>query len=172
MKQTDIAWAAGFFDGEGCIQLQGKCATLAIAQKDGEPLARFQKIFGMGKISYRDIITPKGKKSYVHTYTVSGLSAVLVLSLMLSYLTVKQSKAIKAINLRPKLERKRHLRDATKLSQGIETERLAEIYMLHNKGQTFSTIGKMLGISRQRVHQLYRVAFVQHNLNNQFELAV
>lgn len=56
----DIAWAAGFFDGEGCIRnthWTNKVnrntrygLQITITQKHREPLDRFQRIFGCGKV--------------------------------------------------------------------------------------------------------------------------
>jgi len=52
ISETDIAWAAGFFDGEGSIAIQRPTARfarsyhLSIEQKDWEPIERFLHIFG------------------------------------------------------------------------------------------------------------------------------
>lgn len=54
-KQNLIAWAAGFFDGEGYVGIKQNDAThkymdACIAQKDRRLLERFQTIIGRGTI--------------------------------------------------------------------------------------------------------------------------
>ncbi len=53
MKQTDIAWAAGFTDGEGYIGFHSnRSFCLIIGQKDRSPLDRFIEIFKIWKICF------------------------------------------------------------------------------------------------------------------------
>ncbi|KKN48386.1 hypothetical protein LCGC14_0653330 [marine sediment metagenome] len=77
--QLEIAWAAGFYDGEGsvsCGSNNGNPQTriqLGIGQKnDGDKIAavleRFKKAVGVGKI-YRK--TRKGKEINQHQYLIS-----------------------------------------------------------------------------------------------------
>ncbi len=55
-KQTEIAWAAGFFDGEGTtavIKAKGRVhfrLSLSITQFDPDSLHRFQKAVGAGRV--------------------------------------------------------------------------------------------------------------------------
>ena len=53
-KETDFAWAAGFFDGEGHVRYGSNkkptSSSIQIAQKTTECLLRLQKIFGVGTI--------------------------------------------------------------------------------------------------------------------------
>lgn len=50
MQKCDLAWAAGFFDGEGYIGVRRNCGyeyvSLQITQKDPRPLKRWTRIFG------------------------------------------------------------------------------------------------------------------------------
>jgi len=92
MKQTEIAWCAGFFDGEGCIAPIHGSYFIRVTQKNPEALVRFQKIFNGGKL-YRI----QSEKSYAHHYKLYGLDAILALVSMLPYLTVKREEAIEAI---------------------------------------------------------------------------
>lgn len=55
MKETEISWAAGFFDGEGYIgchrvktRKTAKRISISIAQVDPEPLVRFKDAVGTG----------------------------------------------------------------------------------------------------------------------------
>ncbi len=52
-EETDIAWAAGFIDGEGCLQIrdcgtQDYYARIAATQLDKRPLVVLQQLFGGG----------------------------------------------------------------------------------------------------------------------------
>ncbi len=102
MKATEIAWCAGFFDGEGCISRpnNGKYIQLRIAQKNPDALYRFSKVFGGGNFYHNDIVTPSNKPTELTTYILFGSDAIKALSTMLSYLTVKRAQAIKAIEER------------------------------------------------------------------------
>ena len=45
----DLAWAAGFLEGEGCFYMNGKKPRVVVNQKQLEPLVRLQEMAG-GKI--------------------------------------------------------------------------------------------------------------------------
>lgn len=61
-KETELAWAAGFFDGEGTagcylhnksklsVQDERYCARMTIGQSDPEVLIRFQSAVGVGNV--------------------------------------------------------------------------------------------------------------------------
>src|ERR1700747_1796190 len=42
VPDTEIAWAAGFFDGEGCIGIYGYALRIDLTQARIEPLERFR----------------------------------------------------------------------------------------------------------------------------------
>lgn len=46
----EIAWAAGFFDGEGSVYATGKYLVLAITQADRRPLERFRAAVSLGTV--------------------------------------------------------------------------------------------------------------------------
>ena len=50
--REEIAWAAGFFDGEGCFSYiqKARYVCLRIGQSELEPLERFREAVGLGKI--------------------------------------------------------------------------------------------------------------------------
>jgi len=50
--EAQLAWAAGFFDGEGSIQLRrGTLLQLYVGQTDPRPLERFAAAVGVGKVN-------------------------------------------------------------------------------------------------------------------------
>lgn len=53
MRKTELAWAAGFFDGEGCTGRSSKRALgmrVSVSQRRIEPLERFRQVVGVGRI--------------------------------------------------------------------------------------------------------------------------
>ncbi len=50
MDREDWAWAAGFYEGEGCVTYNSRSLYLKVAQKELEPLEKFRNIVGDGKI--------------------------------------------------------------------------------------------------------------------------
>ena len=51
---TELAWAAGFFDGEGCISRKraasSRSCSFSVSQNGFECLLRFRAALGLGKI--------------------------------------------------------------------------------------------------------------------------
>ena len=94
---TDLAWAAGFFDGEGCIRsriYKGKrhathCQfILTVSQAESELLYQFQAIFNKGVVNGPYKNSGKG----VYHYRVSGTSAVSIIKLMWPYLGQRKKR--------------------------------------------------------------------------------
>jgi hypothetical protein len=52
ISTLDIAWAAGFIEGEGCFSQTGTSAQVTAAQVQKEPIERLQRIFG-GTVTQR-----------------------------------------------------------------------------------------------------------------------
>lgn len=92
----DLAYMAGFFDGEGCVtaspNTDRRYRTLRayVVQNKVEPLLLFQKYWPAGTMYY-----PKGKK-IIQFYTHSRL-AVDMLTTLLPFLIVKREQAELAI---------------------------------------------------------------------------
>jgi hypothetical protein len=47
---SELAWAAGFYDGEGCTYMNKQRPSMTIAQGTKEPLERFVRAVGFGRI--------------------------------------------------------------------------------------------------------------------------
>jgi hypothetical protein len=84
-EQVELAWAAGFFDGEGCVaaQLPKGCVSLRlkldVSQKYRRaPLERFRAAVGVGNIY--------DKKNEVYSYSATGADAHAVMELLRPYL--------------------------------------------------------------------------------------
>ncbi|HEX6826171.1 MAG TPA: LAGLIDADG family homing endonuclease [Nitrospiraceae bacterium] len=96
MKRLKIAWAAGFFDGEGCVSIssaveRGKYRryqlSVIIAQKVREPLDVFVSLFG------GSVTALKVHGSTYFQYKTTGFNAWSILQSLLPYLTVKREVA-------------------------------------------------------------------------------
>lgn len=127
----ELAWAAGFFDGEGCIYLRNDKRDsrwqllLGLAQVDKAPLEDFQRIVGgVGYItkSHRG----KGNQRSCWTWQAASKNAGDVVELLLPFLRVKQSQAVAALEFRatfPKKPYRRYRRIPLKIL--YERDRLA-----------------------------------------------
>lgn len=86
----ELAWAAGFFDGEGWIKIQkrggdylGYYLRIGINHVKPEPLYKLQKLFG-GNIRYDDKVF--GNRKPRHTWTLSTKAAYEALLKLRPYL--------------------------------------------------------------------------------------
>src|SRR5262245_34443745 len=94
MKDTDAAWAAGFFDGEGSVTLTprngkgdaGRVLLLRASQRIEAPLLRLKTLFG-GSV-YAD-----KKESRCYYWQAGSKMAATALEAMLPYLCVKHELA-------------------------------------------------------------------------------
>lgn len=100
MTSADLAWAAGFFDGEGCVHISRlthprygsrHALKISVAQKRHKLLRAFQQILGIeGSIEDYE----KGNCAHL---IYGGMKAAAVLELLLPYLRGKKEQAEIAI---------------------------------------------------------------------------
>lgn len=89
MTETDIAYAAGFFDGEGCITISKNGAVdIRVTNTAKNVLIRLQNIFG-GSITNR---TQRANKTQ-YTYSFYGENAIEFIKLIKPYLIDKLPQA-------------------------------------------------------------------------------
>ena len=93
MNTTDLYWAAGFLDGEGCFQLGGRPGHLTPRvngyQNDPELLLRLRGLFG-GSVAQR-----RGENA--HIWTLCGPTAAGVMMTLFSLLSQKRRHRISAL---------------------------------------------------------------------------
>jgi hypothetical protein len=83
VTDTEIAWAAGLFDGEGSVTIKKRGgATIQLGMTDLPLVERFTRVVGVGSIS-GPRIQPNRKPSWV--WFACGLNAVSVARLLLPY---------------------------------------------------------------------------------------
>jgi hypothetical protein len=94
-----IAWAGGFFDGEGCFASITETMTGRITHTDVQLLERFKSTVGFGKIygPYAPHRTSFGKKP-VYVYSTTGFERVQALLAVL-WPNLGSAKRTKAISL-------------------------------------------------------------------------
>ena len=81
---TSFAWAAGFFDGEGCIDFTDRrTLTIRLSQRDRRPLKAFEELFG-GK-TY-----PSSEGC--HQWTLKGKPALGAIKAMCPYFILKDKQ--------------------------------------------------------------------------------
>ena len=107
-KYTELAWAAGFFDGEGHVRCNvGGRIALTIAQIDPTVLIRFQSAMGgLGKLygPYKQKV-PNGHEYW--QYSVNGFVKVQqVLVLLWSYLSLVKREQFRVAMLRARVPAK------------------------------------------------------------------
>ncbi len=90
---TELAWAAGFFDGEGSARMdrRGKTpsARVSIGHVDRRPLDRFLCIVSAGSVTgpYHHNTKKNPNWSAYHSYQVYGKSAHNVMAMLWPFLS-------------------------------------------------------------------------------------
>ena len=91
-----LAWAAGFFDGEGCVSVKGGCSLLvAVNQLSRAPLDRMADILG-GKV-YGPYDMPHDRPRFLWAIS-SGPMAKEALGLIYPFLTFKRPQVELALS--------------------------------------------------------------------------
>ena len=97
IEELDKAYAAGFFDGEGCVRIaaprgnRGYTVIVSVGQKDVAPLLFLRKIWG-GQIAHR-------MKTDSSEWTISSALAGEFLSAIAPYLKCKKEVSRLALEL-------------------------------------------------------------------------
>ncbi len=102
---TDLAWAAGIIEGEGCIHIMkvnvnkspsGWCVRVSVVNTLPTLIDNLLHIFNLGTIHRYD----RGSKKAIYRWTVHGDSALTVLQSVLPYIIAKREQAETAIKAR------------------------------------------------------------------------
>ncbi|MBA7713385.1 hypothetical protein ES703_122387 [subsurface metagenome] len=103
-NETEIAYIAGFFDGEGCVRIAPKTSKatgayglyVSASNFYPNPLYLCQRIFG-GKIRYNK---SPGNRNGIHRWELYGKRAELFLRVVEPQLIIKKQEANLAISSR------------------------------------------------------------------------
>jgi hypothetical protein len=106
-EEIELAWAAGFFDGEGNTRIhhdsrwKSSRIFVSLSQVEREPLDRFCTAVGVGKV-YGPYGGPSEKspnKQPHYMYAVWGIGAEVVVGQLIPYLcTAKTEQALKVFH--------------------------------------------------------------------------
>ncbi len=83
-REIELAWAAGFFDGEGHTRWQKNASNrgtfcVSVSQLEKEPLERFKAAVGGGGHLYGPKRNGKSRRNgqpYIYAFSVNGLVAI------------------------------------------------------------------------------------------------
>jgi len=100
VKTTDLAYIAGFFEGEGCVLIQRRKTSktvhkilhflhIEISQVDVKPLLKIQKVFG-GRIYY-------DKRLRINKWIITNTNAANFLKKIDKFLITKKKESYTAI---------------------------------------------------------------------------
>lgn len=96
-RQLELAWAAGFLDGEGCfsayVQERGCLLKIEATQCDPLPLERLRTIFQVGHVRKSRSVSALGKLPHWCWRVASASDVMLVLDTVSEYLVVKSEQA-------------------------------------------------------------------------------
>lgn len=102
-NELEIAWAAGLFEGEGCILIDGKTRKypslgLSIAMTDEDVIRRFSRVVGIEK-TYPVSSSGPGHKQQYRWKTSKRAEVERILELFIPYFGERRLlKALEALN--------------------------------------------------------------------------
>jgi len=117
ISEIEVAWAAGFYDGEGncCYNQATGAICLSVAQSDLEPLERFQNALGVGKINGPYMSANKGKtrmwRCQIHKQSEVAIAIEKLLPLVSTIKRWQIEDAVEKFNSRDMAELARKRRE-------------------------------------------------------------
>jgi hypothetical protein len=80
LRAEEIAWAAGLFEGEGCLTTSGERQVMLLNSTDEDTPRRFVEIVGAGKVYVPYPRTPPTEAVWI--WVAYGLDAILTVLLL------------------------------------------------------------------------------------------
>lgn len=90
-RVAELAWAAGFLEGEGCFSSSKTCANVVASQKQREPLERLQGYLG----GYGNIYSIRGGKYWL--WNLYGIRAVEVMFTLYPMLSPRRQARVREV---------------------------------------------------------------------------
>ena len=138
IKTLDIAWAAGFLEGEGTMGLTGRTygyPRVSAGQVQKEPLERLQKLFG-GKLKLRQPpINARVNTQPFWTWYIDSDTAIAVMMTIYVLMSPKRKAEIEQGVAAWKLQRKIRRWNATHCLEGHELTPENTYLILNGKGK-------------------------------------
>jgi hypothetical protein len=144
LRESDVAWAAGFIDGEGCLhgrtyKQRGAAGlsyqmTLSVNNVDPAPLRKLQSLFGG---SVNGPCYPKGNRKPVYAWRIGMRKLSAVLPLLLPFPTVKKRQAEIALSLLERMHSARWWLGLTADEHKIRAQSIDELKALNHRGVAY-----------------------------------
>lgn len=96
LKNTDLAYIAGYLDGEGCIRWESS-PRLSIQSCNPNPLRFIVKLFPSSVVRLQNRRTKRNKP--VHRLEYGGNNCITLLKMVVPYLIEKKDQAQKLIQI-------------------------------------------------------------------------
>jgi hypothetical protein len=138
----EVAWAAGFFDGEGYVTIQhgyskhpnGKryyrhTLRIGINHVAIEPLLEMQRLFG-GKINKQSVKSIKGNRKPRHQWLLNCSNAAEALKRMMPYFRNKQSVAELGLELQSTMGTTKEVSEELYLYRSMLKEKIQHLNSL------------------------------------------
>jgi hypothetical protein len=97
IKDTDLAYMAGYIDGEGCIRWGGSTPRITLQSCNPYPLRFIQKWFSCSQVRMESRRTKRNKPVYRLEY--GGINTINLLNAVVPYLIEKREQAEKLIQM-------------------------------------------------------------------------
>lgn len=97
IKDTDLAYMAGYIDGEGCIRWGGSTPRISLQSCNPYPLKFVQNLFPHAKVIMESRRTKRNKPVYRLEY--NGIHTINLLNTVVPYLIEKKDQAEKLIQI-------------------------------------------------------------------------
>lgn len=134
MTDIDLAWAAGFIDGEGCLIFMQNDAKLTISQKDPRPLVKLKNLFGGS-------ICRHSRGIWVYQLTTNKCYAAL--PLLIPFLVLKRDQA-ELLLATKNLKRKNHIGGRKSLTEAELVQRKEISACLSTMKRTYPTLDEAM----------------------------
>jgi hypothetical protein len=128
-SEVDLAWTAGFMDGEGCFTLLGRRSnvrkwdrrpSVSAAQVRLAPLVKLQGLYG-------GALRRTGRDSYAYQWVLSTREQLTVVPWILPYLVLKNEEAQIVLSYARLVNRSRRVSEENMAARIVLVDRLEEI---------------------------------------------
>ena len=102
-RAEEIAWAAGLFEGEGCVTEVGGTFTLALTNTDEDVVRRFDEVVGYGRLygPYQISARDGHKRKPIWRWVASSYQALDVMQMLSPWLSKRRlDRAFELTDLR------------------------------------------------------------------------
>lgn len=122
MREAEIAWAAGIFEGEGTMCVRGNPGGLAlvVTMKDEDVMRRFLQVVRYGKLAYQSSPSMQGNYRWVWASSTDHESTSII-SMFWPFLGDRRRKQwVDIVSRLPERKRKRPARQQALFYRGEE----------------------------------------------------